>query len=100
MREENVAASGTPPGRSVRWPLLELGPRAVLVIEWAATILSLAGALWLALRLPGMGGAFVLYLAANLCWLVFGVKKRAWGLCVTQAGFTLTSLAGIATWFG
>lgn len=42
---------------------------------------------------------FLAYLASNLCWIAFGIQTQAWGLVVMQIGFTVTTLAGIYSWF-
>lgn len=69
------------------------------LVEWSGAILGLVGSLLLALNVHVSGYGFVAFLASNLCWLVFGIKSRAWGLVTMQVGFTLTSLMGIYNWF-
>lgn len=68
-------------------------------VEWLGSILGLLGAAVLATNSPYSGYGFVAFLASNLCWIYYGYTKRAHGLLTMQAGFTLTSVIGIARWF-
>lgn len=68
------------------------------VIEWAGSVFGLIGAGLLALNLSISGYGFVAFLISNACWIVWGVKNRAFGLLTMQAGFTLTSIIGIYRW--
>lgn len=68
------------------------------VIEWAGSGLGLIGAFILALNLPISGYGFVAFLVSNLFWITWAFRKRAYGLLTMQAGFTLTSVLGIARW--
>lgn len=65
--------------------------------EWTATLLSLVGALMLATNMKGARWAWPVYLVANVCWVGFALSldNVAWGLILTQLGFTITSLIGI-----
>lgn len=69
------------------------------VVEWAGAVLGLLGSLLLALNIPISGYGFVAFFASNMCWFVFGVRNRAWGLVTMQLGFAATSLVGIYNWF-
>lgn len=67
-------------------------------LQWPALVLSIVGA-WLVggrrsnQRLAG----FVLFLISNALWSAWGIGSDAWGLVITQAFFTWTSLRGIRT---
>lgn len=67
-------------------------------VEWSGALLGLIGSAMLALNVSVSGFGFLAFLLSNLFWLVFGVKKKAWGLVTMQAGFTVTSLMGLYNW--
>lgn len=67
-------------------------------VEWAGSILGLAGAFLLALNSPISGWGFVAFLISNLCWVVFAIYRSSFGLLTMQVGFTATSVLGIARW--
>lgn len=68
------------------------------LLQWPAVVLSIIGA-WLVggsrpqQRLAG----FLLFLASNVLWAAWGLGIAAWGVVITQAFFTWTSLRGIRT---
>lgn len=68
------------------------------IVEWVGSILGLAGAFLLAFNNSISGWGFVAFLLSNLCWIVFAVRQRAWGLLTMQAGFTASSVLGIVRW--
>jgi uncharacterized membrane protein YhhN len=68
-------------------------------VEWSGAVLGLIGSLLLALKQDVSGYGFVAFLVSNVCWLVFGIRNRAWGLVTMQVGFTATSSIGIYNWF-
>lgn len=65
-------------------------------LQWIGMVVSLAGA-WLTSgttprsRLLG----FWMFLLANCLWGSFAVSIGAWGMVITQALFTCTSIRGI-----
>lgn len=67
-------------------------------VEWTGALLGLIGSAMLALNVSVSGFGFLAFLISNLFWLVFGVKKKAWGLVTMQVGFTVTSLMGLYNW--
>ena len=67
-------------------------------IEWAGSLLGLIGAGLLALNNTYSGYGFVAFLVSNVCWIAWGIKRKAFGLLTMQAGFTLTSIFGITNW--
>ena len=70
----------------------------IKTIEWMGSILGLVGAGLLATNSPVSGYGFVAFILSNICWIYYGSRTRAHGLLTMQAGFTLTSLVGIARW--
>jgi uncharacterized protein with PQ loop repeat len=68
-------------------------------VEWAGAILGMFGSLLLALNVEISGYGFIAFLTSNVCWLVYGIRTRAWGLVTMQVGFTVTSITGIYNWF-
>ncbi len=68
-------------------------------IEWAGSLTGLLGAWLLAINDPQWSGyGFVAFLVSNGFWIVLGLRKRLYGLLLMQAGFTGSSLLGIARW--
>lgn len=68
-------------------------------MEWLGAATGLLGAWLVAANVASMSGyGFLAFLASNVCWVVYGVKQRAWGLVVQQVGFTGSSLLGIYRW--
>lgn len=72
---------------------------ATWIVEWTGAILGMLGSLLLALNIAISGWGFAAFLTSNICWLVFGIRNRAWGLVTMQLGYTVTSLTGIYNWF-
>jgi hypothetical protein len=70
----------------------------VRLIEAAAALCGLAGALLLAAKGPHAGWGWVAFLASNTGWLAFGLMRRHWFLLLQQVGFTATSVLGIWRW--
>ena len=70
----------------------------IKTIEWMGSILGLVGAGLLATNSPVSGYGFVAFILSNFCGIYYGYRTRAHGLLTMQAGFTLTSLVGIARW--
>ena len=68
--------------------------------EWLGALTGLTGSALLSLNDDWSRWGFVVYLVSNLCWFVFGIRNRAWGLVLMQVGFTMTSLNGVVRWFG
>jgi hypothetical protein len=71
---------------------------AQLFLELASAALGLMGSLLLATKCRWAGWAFVLWLASNVGWMVFGWANGHWGLVAQHAGFALTSVGGIWIW--
>ncbi|CAN5435896.1 hypothetical protein BH10PSE18_BH10PSE18_18720 [soil metagenome] len=68
------------------------------IIETIAAILGAAGSLLLAFNGRHAGWGFVLFLASNAFWLVFGSQAGHWRFFVQQLVFTFTSLLGVWRW--
>ncbi|KTT21878.1 hypothetical protein [Pseudacidovorax intermedius] len=70
-------------------------------LEWIETlgaVLGAAGALLLALNSRHAGWGFVLFLASNAVWWVFGRETGHWRLQLQHLVFSATSLIGIWRW--
>ena len=65
------------------------------VIEWAAMVLSVVGAVMNA-QLSIWG--FYVFMLGNILWASFSVKHRHWGLFVTQLIFFVLNVYGIWIW--
>lgn len=69
--------------------------RAILVLEWAGSLLGLTGAFLLAVHAHFSPYGWIAFLLANLAMIGFAIGIRRYGLLVQQLGFTATSLLGI-----
>lgn len=68
--------------------------------EWCGAILGLIGS-WMVAMDGDVGKyGFIGFLISNVCWIAFGIKKKAWGLLTMQIGFTGSSLLGLYNRFG
>ncbi|MBK6616582.1 hypothetical protein [Ottowia sp.] len=68
------------------------------MLQWCGCVTALMGSLLLAVKGRFAGFGFVLYLASNGLWALFGVVTNAPAIVVMQTGFGLTSLIGIWQW--
>lgn len=68
------------------------------VLEYAAALLGVLGALLLAVKSRWSGLAFVLWLASNALWIAFGLQGAHWGVALQNAAFSITSVIGIWVW--
>jgi len=69
------------------------------IIEWAGASLGLLGSWMVAMNSDISKYSFVGFLLSNIFWVVFAIKKKAWGLLTMQIGFTGSSLLGLYTYF-
>lgn len=67
-------------------------------LELISACLGVAGANLLATRCRWAGWAFVLWLASNVGWIVFGTAQGLWFLVAQHVVFAGTSVLGIWTW--
>lgn len=68
------------------------------LLQWPALVLSIVGA-WLVgsnVRQQRAAG-FLLFLLSNALWSMWGIGIAAWGVVITQAFFTWTSIRGLRT---
>ena len=65
------------------------------ILQWSGCAIALTATLMLALNVPSVRWAWVLYLVANILWTAYGVVIHANGLVVMNAGFMVTSILGI-----
>lgn len=72
---------------------------SVKAAEWAGSITGLLGSALLATNSQYSGYGFIAFLASNIFWIYFSYKTKTHSLLTMQAGFTLTSVVGIARWF-
>ena len=71
------------------------------MVGWAASLTALLGAALIAMRSSRWSKwGFVAFLASNLLWISWGIHCGAWELVCQNVGFLVTSVAGIASWFG
>lgn len=68
------------------------------LLQWSGCIVGCGGAFLIALNIRISGWGFVLFLLANMIWIVYGIKTGAMGLVMNQIFFTATSLIGIYRW--
>jgi uncharacterized membrane protein YphA (DoxX/SURF4 family) len=62
------------------------------VLQYVATVTSMAGGIMLVI--PSWM-AFLFFLMASICWVMFGYLNRHWGLVATQSFFLLINLIGL-----
>lgn len=65
-------------------------------VEYLGSFLGVAGALWLALRMPSSGYAWLVWIASNLLLIAWAWRHRAWGLLSMYVVYLGTSLLGAA----
>lgn len=66
------------------------------VLEWAATILSVVGAIFNANQLIH---GFYVWSLANILWILFALKHKHYGLLVMNLVFLGINIWGISTWW-
>jgi len=66
--------------------------------EWIGAITGLLGALLLSLNVSVSGYGFILFLASNVAWVIYSLRRRTYGLLAQQLGFSATSIIGIVRW--
>ncbi len=68
--------------------------------EWLGALMGLLGSWMVAMDGDLSKYGFIGFLVSNLCWIAFGLRKKAWGLLTMQVGFTGSSLLGLYNRFG
>lgn len=67
-------------------------------LEWFATVLSVAGAVWLAVNIPTSPWAFVLYFASTITFSLLFLREQRWTMFLLNITFMLTNLLAIYRW--
>lgn len=67
-------------------------------IEAAAALTGLLGAFLLAARGAHASWGWLAFLASNIGWIAFGLRRRHWWLVAQQIGFMGSSVLGICKW--
>jgi hypothetical protein len=62
------------------------------VLQYTATITSMTGGVMLAVP---YWPAFLFFLIASICWIMFGYLHKHWGLVFTQTFFLVINLIGL-----
>lgn len=64
-------------------------------LQWPGMALGLLGA-WLVAsgKRPVRRRGFAVWIASNVCWIIWSIATSAWGLLIMQACFTATSFLG------
>lgn len=70
----------------------------LFILEWSAALLTIWGAWLLSGADQRASRGFVLFLAANVVWILYAWLTSQSGLLVQQLALTYTSLRGI--WLG
>jgi len=68
------------------------------LVQFSGAVFGIAGAALLATANPPAAG-FAAFLASNICWMVFSVRGRLWGLFTQQIAFLITSVVGLWNWW-
>ena len=69
--------------------MIELG------LEWAGTLIAIAGAVLNALVIRG---GFAVWIVANICLMAFGALTGNWGIFTLFAVYTGISVFGLQDW--
>ena len=69
-------------------------------VEYLGSFLGVVGALWLALRLPSSGDAWLVWVASNVLLIAWSWRHRAWGLLAMYVVYLGTSLIGAVRYLG
>lgn len=77
--------------------LLSVEP--VSILDWLGAALGIFGAVVLAMRMPWSGWGWVLFLFANVFWILYGVMTSTWSIVLMQGVMSVTSVLGIYRWF-
>ncbi|KMW47662.1 hypothetical protein PQH03_29045 [Ralstonia insidiosa] len=85
-------------GERLRLWKSEVWARPLLLVEWCGAGLGVLGAEVLAQKSAYSAYGWVIWLVSNVLWIVFALKKRAFGLLAMQLVFTVTSLQGAVNW--
>ena len=64
-------------------------------LEWAATILSIFGAMMNAFLIKE---GFYVWGVANFLWIGVGIKHKMWGMVLTFTVFLIINIIGIVYW--
>lgn len=72
----------------------------VRFVEYVGSALGVAGALWLALRLPSSGDAWLVWVVSNVLLIAWSARHRAWGLLAMYVVYLGTSLLGAIRYLG
>ena len=67
-------------------------------LKWFGTILGVAGALMVALKLPISGWGFVLFLLSSVAWSVAAYRMNERSLLFLQLTFSVINILGIYRW--
>ena len=65
------------------------------ILEWAATLLSIIGALLNAFLLKQ---GFYIWVVSNSIWIYIGIKNKMYGMALTFLVFLIISIMGIIYW--
>ncbi|MEK6928794.1 MAG: nicotinamide mononucleotide transporter [Nanoarchaeota archaeon] len=65
------------------------------VIEWLATVLSLTGAVLVALKYKD---GYPVWIIANILWVSFSLKHKHYGLLFLSVSYLIINIIGIINW--
>lgn len=90
-----IAASQPAPDTEAMHNPVQAVPMKLRILEWAGSILGLAGSAALATNTPFSKYGWIAFLMANFAIIGFARGIRAHGLLLQQLGFCLTSVVGL-----
>lgn len=65
------------------------------IIEWAATVLSIFGALLISFKLSQ---GYYIWIVGNVLWMSFSLKHKHYGLLVLAVSYFIINIIGIIRW--
>lgn len=68
------------------------------LLEWVGSILAVSAAILLASNISISPWAFVLYLMSSVLLTIWGLSRKAYGIAMQNAVFTVINLVGIYRW--
>ena len=69
------------------------------IVQWTGACFGITGALMLAKNNKYSKIAFLVFVASNIMWIIFGIATSAKGLIFMNIIFLLINFVGIKNWF-
>lgn len=70
----------------------------IMLIEWGGALLGVAGSEVLARNASYSRYGWIIWIASNILWIAFALKRRAFGLLAMQIFYMGISIQGAVNW--